>query len=398
MPSRVAAVTAETFRELTNERRALADLDAEILRTQIAIAQIAAPTGDEGLRARYVAQQLQGAGLNARLDDAGNVVARAPGAYADAPVVVCAHLDTVFPADTRLAVQHDGNRVIGPGICDNSRGLSVMLVLAHVVQRCRAAFARAVEFVATTGEEGAGDLHGAKHYFANAPRPFAVLALDGAGDERIVNTALGSRRFRIVYRGPGGHSWSAFGTANPVHAAARAAAALASLRFEGGRSSLTVSRIGGGLAVNSIPEEAWLEVDARATRDATLARFERDIREIAGVAASEENKRRASGTPPMTYEITRIGSRPSGQTTEDQPLVLAALEATRLVGRSPELTTASTDANAAIGVGAPAIAIGAGGQGGDAHSSHEWFDNSASSPGVERAFTIIATMARIAAD
>lgn len=397
MPSRIAAATAETFRELTSERESLAGLDADILRTQIAIAQIAAPTGAEGARAAFVAREFELAGLHARLDDAGNVVARAPGAYAEAPVVVCAHLDTVFPADTRLDVRRDGNRVVGPGICDNSRGLAVMLVLARVVQRCRAAFARAVEFVATTGEEGAGDLRGAKFHFGNGPKPFAVLALDGAGDERIVNTALGSRRFRIAYRGPGGHSWSAFGSANPVHAAARAAAALASLRFEGGRSSLTVSRIGGGLAVNSIPEDAWLEVDARATRDSVLARFERDIREIASGAASDENRRRAAGTPAMTYQVTRIGDRPSGQTTEDEPLVMAALEATRLVGRSPELTTASTDANAAIGVGAPAIAIGAGGLGGDAHSSREWFDNSASSVGVERAFTIIATMARIAA-
>jgi tripeptide aminopeptidase len=267
-----------------------------------------------------------------------------------------------------------------------------------VIQGCRAAFARPVEFVATTCEEGAGDLRGAKFHFANGPRPFAAIALDGAGDERIVNTALGSRRFRIVYRGPGGHSWSAYGTANPVHAAARAAAALASLRFEGGRASLTVSRIGGGLSVNSIPEDAWLEVDARATRDAALARFERDIREIAAAVASQENQHRTAGTPAMTYQITRIGDRPSGRTTEDAPLVVAAIEATQLVGRSPELTTASTDANAAIGVGAPAIAIGAGGQGGDAHSSHEWFDNSSSTAGVERAFAIIATMARIAAD
>lgn len=363
------------------------------------MAQIPAPTGAERRRAHWIAERLGAVGLNARLDDEGNVVARAPGAYAEAPVVVCAHLDTVFPADTELQMRREGQRLIGPGICDNGRGLAVMLVLARVVQRCRAAFARAVEFVATTGEEGAGDLRGAKFYFASGLRPFAVLALDGAGDERIVNTALGSRRFRIEYLGPGGHSWSAFGAANPVHAAARAATVIASLRFEGaGRSTLSVSRIGGGMSVNSIPEDAWLEVDVRSTNDTTLVRFERDIRDVATAVATEENQRRAPGTPAMTYRVTRIGDRPTGQTTEDAPLVVAALEATRLVGRTPELVTASTDANAAIGVGAPAIAIGGGGHGGDAHSSREWFDNTSSTAGVERAFTIIATMARIAAD
>ena len=399
MTTRVAAATADTFRELARERQWLVGLDEEILRAQIEIARIAAPTGAEGDRARWMARRLEAAGFSARIDDAGSVVARAPGAYAGPPVVVCAHLDTVFPADTALEVQRQGSRVTGPGICDNSRGLAVMLVLASAVQRSRAAFARAVEFVATTGEEGAGDLRGAKHHFAQGPRPFAVVALDGAGDDRVVNTALGSRRFQIAYRGPGGHSWSAFGVANPVHAAARAASVLASLRFEGlGRSSLTVSRIGGGMAVNAIPEDAWLEVDARGTHASTLSRFEREVREIAATAAAEENRRRTPGTPSLTFQVTRIGDRPGGRTAEDSPVVVAALEATRLVGRTPELATASTDANAAIGAGVPAIAIGAGGQGGDAHSSREWFDNASSTAGVERAFTIIATMARIAAD
>lgn len=399
MPSRATAATAETFRELTRERRRIAELDGEILRTQIEVAQIAAPTGAELPRAQWIARQLADAGLGATLDAAGNVVARAPGAYADAPVVVCAHLDTVFPADTCLAIRRDGQRLAGPGICDNGRGLAVMLVLARLIQRCSATFARGIEFVATTGEEGAGDLRGAKHYFATGPRPFAVIALDGAGDERIVNTALGSRRFRIVYHGPGGHSWTAFGTPNSVHAAARGATALANLRLSRtSRSSLTVSRIGGGMSINSIPEDAWLEVDLRSTSDATLAQLEREIRAIAAASVCEENDRRAEGTPAMTCTIERIGDRPGGMTAEDSPLVRTAVEATRLVGRVPQLAIASTDANAAIGAGAPAIAIGGGGYGGDAHSSREWFDNTASTAGVERALTIVATMARLAAD
>ena len=143
MTSRVATATAETFRELTRERRLLAELDDEILRVQMAVARIPAPTGAERQRARWVAECLDAEGLNARMDEEGNVVARAPGAYADAPVVVCAHLDTVFPAETKLEIRRDGQRITGPGICDNGRGLAVMLILARAVQRCRAAFARA---------------------------------------------------------------------------------------------------------------------------------------------------------------------------------------------------------------------------------------------------------------
>jgi tripeptide aminopeptidase len=401
MSARAISATGETFRDLTRERRWLSELDDDILRAQMEVAQIPAPTGSEDGRARWMAARFAETGLASRIDAAGNVIARIPGAYEDAPVVVCAHLDTVFPADTSLAVHREGSRVRGPGICDNGRGLAVMASVARAVQRCRTGFARAVEFVATTGEEGAGDLRGAKHYFAHGggPSPFAVIALDGAGDERIVNTALGSRRFRIEYRGPGGHSWSAFGAANPVHAAARAASAIAGLRLENAsRSCVTVSRIGGGLSVNSIPEDAWLEVDVRSTNDEALARIERQIREIATSVTAEENQRRAPSSAALTYVVTRIGDRPGGHTADDSPLVVAAVHATRLVGRTPEFATASTDANAAMGFGVPAIAIGGGGHGGDAHSRREWFDNTAASAGVERAFTIVATMARIAAD
>jgi len=402
MPLRdTLAVTSETFRELARERRWLADMDDEILRAQMDVSQIPAPTGAEEERARWIARRFRESGLTTDVDAAGNVVARAPGAYAAAPVVVCAHLDTVFPAETNLAVHRDGTRVIGPGISDNARGLAVMLVLARAIHESRAGFARGVEFVATTGEEGTGDLRGARFLFnkGDGVPPSAVIALDGAGDQRIVNTALGSRRYRVVYRGPGGHSWASFGTPNPVHAAARATTMLASLRSRDlARAAITVSRIGGGMAVNAIPEEAWLEVDVRSTSSATLAHCEREVRSIASAAAFDENERRLRASQPMTHSVETIGQRPCGSTSDDAALVVAALEATRLVGRAPELAIGSTDASAAIDVGAPAIAIGAGGRGGDAHSSREWYEDTASSAGVERAFTIVATMARLAAD
>lgn len=398
MTAAVAARVADTFRDLARERRWLTDREADVLRSQVEIARIPAPTGQEQLRARHVARELAGAGLSTSTDDAGNVIARSPGAYEAAPVVVCAHLDTVFPAETDLDVRREGPRIVGPGICDNGRGLAVMLVLARVMHECRSGFARPVEFVATTCEEGAGDLRGARHYF-DAREPYAVIAIDGAGDERIINTGLGARRFHIAYRGPGGHSWAAFGVPNPVHAAARAASALAGLRIagvDGLRSALSVSRIGGGMSVNSIPEDAWLEVDVRSTSEVALTRLEREVREIARAAATNENQRRAPGTDALRFDVTRIGARPGGSTPDDSPLVTAAIAATKLVGREPELATASTDANAAMSTGVPAIAIGGGGRGGGAHTSHEWFDNAGAPAGVERALTIVATMARSA--
>ena len=398
-PTAAAARAADAFRDLSRERRWLTERAADVLKSQVEIARIPAPTGRERERALHVARELGTAGLSASIDDAGNVVARAAGAYEASPVVVCAHLDTVFPEDMDLDVRRDGPRFVGPGICDNGRGLAVMVALARAMHACRSGFARPVEFVATTGEEGAGDLRGARHYFAEACEPYAVIAIDGAGDERIINTGLGSRRFRIVYRGPGGHSWAAFGVPNPVHAAARAASVLAGLRIsglDGLRSALSVSRIGGGMSVNSIPEDAWLEVDVRSTSDVALERIEREVREVAAAAATQENQRRVTGTDALRFDVTRIGARPGGSTPDDSALVTAAAAATRLVGREPELATASTDANAAMSVGVPAIAIGGGGRGGAAHTSREWFDNSAATAGVERALTIVATMARSA--
>jgi tripeptide aminopeptidase len=396
MASRAAIVTQDTYRELDAERRELTATDADTLQTQIDVARIPAPTGDETARGRWMGERLRAIGLATRTDDAGNVIARMAGSAAGAPVVVCAHLDTVFPAETVLDIQRDGDRITGPGICDNGRGIAAMIAVARVMQQRSATLKRPVDFVGTTGEEGAGDLRGARHYFANSPPPYAVIAIDNTGDERIVNSALGSRRFRVEYRGPGGHSWAAYGVVNPVHAVARAADAVAGLRLpRGTASTVTVSRIGGGHSVNSIPEHAWLEVDARSTSETALVQMEREIREIAEAAARQEIERQTRGTAALTWQCDRIGFRPGGETPADSALVSVALEATRLVGRTPLLATASTDANAAIAIGAPAIAIGGGGRGGDTHTSREWFENERGADGVARALTIIASMAML---
>jgi acetylornithine deacetylase/succinyl-diaminopimelate desuccinylase-like protein len=255
-----------------------------------------------------------------------------------------------------------------------------------------------IEFVATTGEEGAGDLHGAKYLFSNgASQARAAIAIDGAGDERIVHRALGSRRYRIAFRGTGGHSWTAFGVANPVHAAAITVAKLARIVLPAEpRTTLSVSRVGGGMAVNAIPEDGWLEVDLRSLSAQLLERLEREIRAAAHAAELEENERRVRSSAPLTMSLTTIGDRPSGETPVDHPLVALAVEATRLIEREPELATASTDANVPISQGIPAIAIGAGGRGGDAHTVGEWFDNTDGALGIARALGIVVGAAGIA--
>jgi len=393
------ADTSSTHRSLAAAHARLAARDDAILRTQITVAQIAAPTGEERERGEWVARRFHDAGLSRiETDVVGNVIGRREGALDRPPVVICAHLDTVFPRDTDLAVRRDAERLVGPGINDNGRGLAVMLALASEIDGVRVASQHPIEFVATTGEEGIGDLRGAKHYFATRGRDaHAMVALDGAGDERIIHRALGSRRFRISYSGPGGHSWAAFGVPNAVHAAAGAASKVASLHLPATpRTTLSVGRIGGGLSVNSIPDSAWLEIDLRSTSDAQLDEMERVIHRIAIAAAEEENDRRAIGTRGLTVRVDGIGSRPCDETPAEHSLVQAAIEATRLVGRRPDLALASTDANVPISQGIPAIAIGAGGRGGDAHTHAEWFDNSNGTIGVARALTIVMSAAMLA--
>ena len=394
-----SADTTSTHRSLAAAHARLAARDDAILRTQIAIAQIAAPTGEEHERGDWIARRFRDCGLsNIETDAVGNVIARRSGVADLPPVVICAHLDTVFPRETDLSIRRDGARLVGPGINDNGRGLAVMLALAGEIDGARVTPVHPIEFVATTGEEGIGDLRGAKHYFATRGRDaHSAIALDGAGDERIIHRALGSRRFRVSYCGPGGHSWAAFGVANAVHAAAGAAARLAALALPSApRTTLSVGRIGGGLSVNSIPDSAWLEIDVRSTATDKLDELERAIHQITRVAADEENAKRAVGTRELSLTVDSIGSRPCGETAIESAIVQSAIEATRLVGRRPDLALASTDANVPISQGIPAIAIGAGGRGGDAHTHAEWFDNLHGTIGVARALTIVMSAAGMA--
>jgi tripeptide aminopeptidase len=393
-----AGAVRRAFDALHPARRHLVAHDDRTIARQVQIAEIAAPTGGEDARAAAVQQQLGALGLPASIDGEGNVVAIRSGTTDLPPIVVCAHLDTVFDDSVCHSVTRDGERLMGPGIGDNARGVAAMLAIVDALGACNVRTRRPIVFAATTGEEGSGNLRGARHLFASAAAgAHSALALDGAGDERVVTHALGIRRFRVWFTGPGGHSWASFGVANAVHAAAQLATRLAELPLLATpRTTLTVARIGGGSAINAIPADAWLEVDVRSTAAAELDRLELDLCSAAHRVLDAHNRQRRPGTPPLQMSLDVVGERPGGVVADDAFIAHAAFDATRLVGRSPESAIASTDANIPLHLGIPAVALGAGGRGGDVHTPREWFENRDGALGIVRAMTVLAATAELA--
>jgi len=327
--------------------------------------------------------------------------------------VCMAHLDTVFELNTPLTVVEDGARISCPGIGDNGRGLAAMLTLAEVFAQARTVRSfqqRPLEFVATVGEEGLGNLRGARAYFANraargAVLPHAVIVLDGPGDQHIVHHALGSRRYRVTFQGVGGHSWVDYGTPNAVHAAARAAAMLSEIpRNANQQLSLTISGIGGGESVNSIPASAWIDVDVRGTGAPVLSRADAELRRIVLVAIAQECANAAQtgfardargaavAATSLQSQITLVGERPCGALPEEHPLVKLAARVSASHRIAAVSAIASTDANIPLSLGVPAITIGGGGTGGSAHTVHEWYDNTHGARGVQRAFAMLAAL------
>ncbi|HZH39761.1 MAG TPA: M20/M25/M40 family metallo-hydrolase [Gemmatimonadales bacterium] len=381
-------------------RTAIESSDAETLTLQSAVSAIASPTGQEGRRAAWLADRFRDAGLSSvRLDDAGNVHGWLGDRSRGPAVVLAAHLDTVFGADVDVTVRrgHNGGRLEGPGISDNARGLAALVVLARVLSRGAPPFARPVLFAGTVGEEGSGDLRGIRHLFgAKEFAAHAMIAVDGAGVERIIHRGVGSVRMRARFRGPGGHSWAAFGVANAASAVGRAAASVAELPIpRDPPSSLSVVRMGGGTGLNSIPHEAWLDLDIRSESADMLATLEAQALVSLERARDAENARRTPGTPLLKVEIEPLGRRPSGLTPRAHPLVQAALDANRALGLAHELAASSTDANLPMSLGIPAIALGAGGNAGDTHRTSEWYENTKGPLGIVRALLVTAAMAGV---
>ena len=386
---------------------ACAILDArneQTLSWQREVTCVAAPTGSESRRAEWMASAFHSVGWRDQtIDAAGNLIVRRGGEPSvngtereRGAVWCCAHLDTVFD-DAIPKVTTSGARVSGPGISDNGRGLAALLALADAIHTSGLPLSRELVFVCTVGEEGRGDLRGMKQLMRDMQvPPAAVIAIDGVGDDRIVTTALGASRWRITCAGPGGHSWADFGVVNPVQAIGAITSALHAIPLpRSPRTTLSVTRIGGGESINSIPRSAWLEVDIRSLSEAVLTDLARALRDAVQRVERQLNGQRVGGDSLLSCSITQCGARPGGSLHEDAPLVQIAKQATRAAGVFPRLATGSTDASVPISLGIPAIAIGAGGSGGGTHTPDEWYEDVHGVRGLQRALRIIAGAAAL---
>jgi acetylornithine deacetylase/succinyl-diaminopimelate desuccinylase-like protein len=355
--------------------------EAQDLRDLVELTEIPAPPFGEEARAACFAEMLREAGLSdVAIDEVGNVIARRRGRGRGPTLALIAHLDTVFPAETDVRVRVEGDTYRAPGIGDNSRGLVYLLSLARAMNGAAVRTRGDILFVGSVGEEGLGDLRGVKHLFRpGGPRIDAALIIDGGLAGRIVNVAVGSVRYRVIVTGPGGHSWGAFGMANPHHALGRIIArfdeaATALVSAGGPKATYNVGRLGGGTSVNSIPFESWMEVDMRSADPAALAALDQALQSAAAAGLEEENSARAHG-PALQVEMRRVGVRPAGVLSPETPLVRAAVAAMARFGVTAEFEEASTDANVPISLGIPAITVSRGGESGAAHAPEEWWRN-----------------------
>jgi acetylornithine deacetylase/succinyl-diaminopimelate desuccinylase-like protein len=362
---------------------------------QIRLCEIPAPPFKEADRARAFAEAFRAEGLrNVRIDATGNVVGERPGRAARPNLVFSAHLDTVFPENTNVTVSRAGTLLRGPGIGDDCRGLAVLLATIRALNKANVQTPGTITFVGTVGEEGLGDLRGVKALF-NETLKGAIdrfVSIDGTG-YGITHIAVGSRRYRVAVKGPGGHSYGAFGNANPVHALGRAIAAIADFEVPSDpKTTFNVGRIGGGTSVNAIAFEAWMEVDMRSADPASLQSVETRFLAAVEKAVADENAR-WQDRGGLTVEKELVGDRPAGQTPASSPIVQSAVAVTKALGLTPALDEGSTDANIPMSLGIPAITIDGGGVGRGSHSLEESFDSTDSWRGTQRALLVAIALA-----
>jgi acetylornithine deacetylase/succinyl-diaminopimelate desuccinylase-like protein len=365
----------------------------EITEEHAGLCAIPAPPFGEEARAQYLAARLRQCGLReARTDAEGNCVALRRGKSLRPLVVLSAHLDTVFPEGTCFTVRREGARMLAPGIADDGCGLAALVAIARALEEFEIETEGSLLFVGTVGEEGEGNLRGARHLLTAgewAKEIDVFLSLDGPGVERITNGALASRRYRVRFAGAGGHSWGDFGAANPIHALGRAVARLAAYPAPTHpRTTFNVGRVAGGTGVNVIAQEATLDVDLRSESTEELQRLDAFFRRAVREAAGEENAARRAQTTTLELDLKLIGDRPGGLTPPDSPLVALAEAATRAVGYQPRLDCSSTDSNLAISRGVPAVTLGAGGTSGNSHTTEEWYDPRNRHHGLQRALLL----------
>ncbi|MDH3271555.1 MAG: M20/M25/M40 family metallo-hydrolase [Gemmatimonadota bacterium] len=359
------------------------------------LTQIPAPPFMEEARGRAFLEMMLEIGVDsAWVDEVGNVIGLRRGSGAGEVLALAGHLDTVFPPETDVSIRESGDTLFAPGIADDTRGLATVLAVLRALNEANVRTEGDVLFIGNVGEEGLGDLRGVKHLFREGgPDIDYFISVDGTGSSGITHMGLGSHRYRVTFLGPGGHSWGAFGLANPAHAMGRAIR-----HFQDGadpytrnapfRTSYNVGRLGGGTSVNSVPFESWMEIDMRSQGVETLEAVDAILRGAVQRALAEENDLRTRGEA-LTVDVDLIGDRPSGEIAEDDPFVQQAAAVTRALGMEPSFGRSSTDSNIPISMGIPAVTIGGGGQGFGAHSLDEWFRNVDGPVGVQRVMLIV---------
>jgi tripeptide aminopeptidase len=364
---------------------------------QARLTEIPAPTFQESERAAAVKVLLSAVGLEVTTDKTGNVIGLLRGSSDKEVVVLSAHLDTVFPPETEVKVHREKSRMTAPGISDNGAGLAALVAVARAIHEARIQPQRGILFVANVGEEGEGNLRGMRAVVdAYRDRLKAVIVLDGSSVDHVTTKALASRRVEVVITGPGGHSWSDFGVPNPINALVRGSVRFISTRIPSTpRTTFNLGQIEGGTSVNSIPYEARLKVDLRSEKEDELTRLEGALRECvaAGVRDELETSRdRSKGK--LEWKLDSLGERPGGELAANSSLLAALRAADEFVGNQSRVERASTDANIPLSLGIEAIAIGAGGSGGGAHSLQEWYESDGRETGLKRVLlTLLASSA-----
>jgi tripeptide aminopeptidase len=370
---------------------------------QMEATRVAAPPFGEAARGAWLAERFRELGLkDVEIDEVGNVYGIRPG-YGSRFVALSAHIDTVFPEATPLNIRKQGSRLYGPGISDNGAGVAAMLAVVSVLTSARISHALPFVFIGNVGEEGEGDLRGMRHVFAT-PRWRDAIAysviVDGAGTDTVVAEALGSRRFEVIVRGPGGHSWSDFGNPNPIIVLSRAIEVFSQTPVSPSpKSTFNIGVIRGGTSVNSIPESASMRVDLRSASTAEIDRLEKALRIAVEQAVATENRPGARSETrkrqAVQSEVIEIGNRPAGELAEDARLLRVIRAVDAQLGNTSQVQRASTDANIPLSLGREAIAIGGGGSGGGAHTLQEWFDCNGRDLGLRRILLTMLTLSGV---
>jgi tripeptide aminopeptidase len=374
-----------------------------LVREMIQITEIEAPPFKEEKRAKVYAEMLHQSGLtDVDIDAEGNVIGVRKGIGNGPLIAIAAHLDTVFPEGTNVKVRREGTKLYAPGVGDDSRALAVLLAMIRAMDAAKIQTTSDILFIGNVGEEGPGDLRGMKYLFLKGPykdkiKMFISLDPFGSGND-ITTSGIPSKRFKVTFKGPGGHSYGSFGLVSPAYAMANAMVKLSKMQVPSKpRTTFNVGVLGGGTSVNSIPFESWMDVDIRSETPEELAKTVNTFTRLMQDAADDENRARSTSQGNIKVDVKLIGDRPFGQISVNAPIVQTASAIIQAFGMTPTYGMSSTDSNIPLSLGIPALTLESGGTGGRNHTLDEWVDveKVGSVRGVNSAMGILLSLAGI---